>query len=198
MIILDDAFQHRKVIPTYSILLSDYSNLYFNDYLLPRGNLRESKSGYKRADSIIITKCPENLSENNRQYLIERINLKYNQHIFFSKIKYSDELFSADNSINISKLSNQKVDVITGIVNSENLIKHLKKKGLLINHFKYPDHYDYKQKDILKLKDNFIITTEKDYTKLRKFNIENLYYLPIRMEVSAEKTLMEKIEEKIG
>ena len=198
MVILDDAFQHRKVIPTYSILLSDYSNLYFNDYLLPRGNLRESKSGYKRADTIIITKCPENLSENNRQYLIERINLKYNQHIFFSKIKYSDELFSADNSIDISKLSNQKVDVITGIVNSKNLIKHLEKKGLLINHFKYPDHYDYKQKDILKLNDNFIITTEKDYTKLRKFNIENLYYLPIRMEVSAEKTLMEKIEEKIG
>ena len=198
MIILDDAFQHRKVIPTYSILLSDYSNLYFNDYLLPRGNLRESKSGYKRADSIIITKCPENLSENNKKCLIERINLKYNQHIFFSKIKYSDELFSANNSINISKLSNQKVDVITGIVNSENLIKHLEKKGLLINHFKYPDHYNYKEKDILKLKDNFIITTEKDYTKLRKFNIENLYYLPIRMEVSAEKTLIEKIEEKIG
>ena len=198
MIILDDAFQHRKVIPTYSILLSDYSNLYFNDYLLPRGNLRESKSGYKRADSIIITKCPENFSENNRQYLIDRINLKYNQHIFFSKIKYSDELFSAKNSINISKLSNQKVDVITGIVNSENLIKYLEKKGLLINHFKYPDHYNYKEKDILKLKDNFIITTEKDYTKLRKFNIENLYYLPISMEVSAEKTLMGKIEEKIG
>ena len=198
MIILDDAFQHRKVIPTYSILLSDYSNLYFNDYLLPRGNLRESKSGYKRADSIIITKCPENLSENNRQYLIERINLKHNQHIFFSKIKYSDELFSADNSINISKLSNQKVDVITGIVNSENLIKHLEKKGLLINHFNYPDHYDYREKDILKIKGNFIVTTEKDYSKLRKFNIENLYYLPITMEVSDEKTLMEKIEEKIG
>ena len=123
MIILDDAFQHRKVIPTYSILLSDYSNLYFNDYLLPRGNLRESKSGYKRADTIIITKCPENLSENNRQKLIEIINLKYNQHIFFSKIKYSNVLFSVNNSINISKLSKQKVDVITGIVNSENLIK---------------------------------------------------------------------------
>ena len=198
MIILDDAFQHRKVIPTYSILLSDYSNLYFDDYLLPMGNLRESKSGYKRADSIIITKCPENLSENKRQNLIDKINLKYNQDIFFSKIKYSEELFSANNSINISKLSNQRVDVITGILNSENLIKHLEEKGLLINHFKYSDHYNYKEKDILKLNDNFIITTEKDYTKLRKFNIENLYYLTIRMEVSAEKTLMEKIEEKIG
>ena len=198
MIILDDAFQHRKVIPTYSILLSDYSNLYFNDYLLPRGNLRESKSGYKRADSIIITKCPENLSENNRQQLIEIINLKYNQHIFFSKIKYSNVLFSANNSINISELSNQKVDVITGIVNSENLIKHLEDMGLFINHLKYPDHYNYKRKDISKIKESFVVTTEKDYTKLRKFHIENLYYLPISMEISAEKTLMEKIEEKIG
>ena len=78
------------------------------------------------------------------------------------------------------------------------MIKHLEKKGLLINHFNYPDHYDYREKDILKIKGNFIITTEKDYTKLRKFNIENLYYLPITMEVSDEKTLMEKIEEKIG
>ena len=198
MVILDDAFQHRKVIPTYSILLSDYSNLYFNDYLLPRGNLRESKSGYKRADTIIITKCPENLSENNRQHLIQKINLKYNQHIFFSKIKYSNVLFSENNSINISKLSKQKVDVITGIVNSENLIKHLEDEGLLINHLKYPDHYNYKGKDISKIKGNFVITTEKDYAKLRKFNVENLYYLPISMEVLAEKTLLEKIEEKIG
>ena len=198
MVILDDAFQHRKVIPTYSILLSDYSNLYFNDYLLPRGNLRESKSGYKRADTIIITKCPENLSENNRQHLIQKINLKYNQHIFFSNIKYSNVLFSESNSINISKLSKQNVDVITGIVNSENLIKHLEDKGLLINHLKYPDHYNYKGKDISKIKGNFVITTEKDYAKLRKFNLENLYYLPISMEVSSEKTLLEKIEEKIG
>ena len=198
MVILDDAFQHRKVIPKYSILLSDYSNLYLNDYLLPRGNLRESKSGYKRADTIVITKCPENLSENNRQQLIEIINLKYNQHIFFSKIKYSNVLFSTNNSINISELSNQKVDVITGIAKSENLIKHLEDMGLLINHLKYPDHYNYKRKDISKIKENFVITTEKDYTKLRKFHVKNLYYLPISMEISAEKTLIEKIEEKIG
>ena len=70
--------------------------------------------------------------------------------------------------------------------------------GLFINHLKYPDHYNYRLKDISKIKESFVITTEKDYTKLRKFHIENLYYLPISMEISAEKTLMEKIEEKIG
>ena len=114
MIILDDAFQHRKVDPKYSILLTDYSNLYFNDYLLPRGNLRESKSGYRRADAIVITKCPENFSETDKKNIMDRINLNSNQQIFFSKIKYSDNLFSADSSIKISELFNKRVNLVTG------------------------------------------------------------------------------------
>ena len=122
LIILDDAFQHRKVIPTYSLLLSDYSNLYFNDYLLPRGSLRESKKGSKRADSIVITKCPENFSQSDKNYLINRVKLSSNQHIFFSKIKYSEELHSSSDTLNIMKLLNKKVNVVTGIVNSEVLI----------------------------------------------------------------------------
>ena len=76
--------------------------------------------------------------------------------------------------------------------------KHIEDMGLIINHLKYPDHYNYKRKDILKIKESFVITTEKDYTKLRKFHLENLYYLPISVEISGEKNLMEKIEEKIG
>ena len=130
LIILDDAFQHRKVIPTYSLLLSDYSNLYFNDYLLPRGSLRESKKGSKRADSIVITKCPENFSQSDKNYLINRVKLSSNQHIFFSKIKYSEELHSSSDTLNIKKLSNKKVNVVTGIVNSEVLISFLEDKNI--------------------------------------------------------------------
>ena len=143
LIILDDAFQHRKVIPTYSLLLSDYSNLYFNDYLLPRGSLRESKKGSKRADSIVITKCPENFSQSDKNYLINRVKLSSNQHIFFSKIKYSEELHSSSDTLNIKKLSNKKVNVVTGIVNSEVLISFLEDKNITVEHFKYPDHFDY-------------------------------------------------------
>ena len=182
LIILDDAFQHRKVIPTYSLLLSDYSNLYFNDYLLPRGSLRESKKGSKRADSIVITKCPENFSQSDKNYLINRVKLSSNQHIFFSKIKYSEELHSSSDTLNIKKLLNKKVNVVTGIVNSEVLISFLEDKNITVEHFKYPDHFDYKEKDIVKFRDNITITTEKDYSKLRKFNIENLYYLPISID----------------
>ena len=147
LIILDDAFQHRKVIPTYSLLLSDYSNLYFNDYLLPRGSLRESKKGSKRADSIVITKCPENFSQSDKNYLINRVKLSSNQHIFFSKIKYSEELHSSSDTLNIKKLSNKKVNVVTGIVNSEVLISFLEDKNITVEHFKYPDHFDYKEKE---------------------------------------------------
>ena len=197
LIILDDAFQHRKVIPTYSLLLSDYSNLYFNDYLLPRGSLRESKKGSKRADSIVITKCPENFSQSDKNYLVDRVKLSSNQHIFFSKIKYSEELYSTIDKLKIMKLSNKKVNVVTGIVNSEVLISFLEDKNLTVEHFKYPDHFDYKEKDILKFKDNITITTEKDYSKLRKFNIENLYYLPISVDISEEKIFIETIRDKI-
>ena len=198
MIILDDAFQHRKVDPKYSILLTDYSNLYFNDYLLPRGNLRESKSGYRRADAIVITKCPENFSETDKKNIMDRINLNLNQQIFFSKIKYSDNLFSADSSIKISELFNKRVNLVTGIVNSAVLIKYLENKGLIINHFKFPDHHDYKEKDIVNFSSEIIITTEKDYTKLRKFEIKDLYYLPISMEILGDENILKHIEHKIG
>lgn len=197
LIILDDAFQHRKVIPTYSLLLSDYSNLYFNDYLLPRGSLRESKKGSKRADSIVITKCPENFSQSDKNYLIDQVKLSPNQNIFFSKIKYSEELYSSSDTLNIMKLSNKKVNVVTGIVNSEVLLSFLEDKNITVEHFKYPDHFDYKEKDIVKFRDNITITTEKDYSKLRKFNIENLYYLPISVDISEEKIFIETIRDKI-
>lgn len=198
LIILDDAFQHRKVNPAYSFLLSDYSNLYFNDFLLPRGNLRESKKGYLRADSIIITKCPQNLSENDKKNIKRRINLKSSQNLFFSKIKYSENIYSSNNSMNILKLSNQKVNVVTGIVNSGVLIKYLEDNDIVVQHFKYPDHYNYKEKDVLEFQDNITITTEKDYTKLRKFDIKNLFYLPISVEIDDEKNLIKEVENKIG
>jgi len=197
LIILDDAFQHRKVIPSYSILLSDYSNLYYNDYLMPRGTLRESIMGYKRADSIIITKCPTNLSEKDKYSIKSLIKPTEKQNIFFSTIKYSDKLFSSTNSISISKLTGKKVNLVTGIVNSKPLIKFLKNNGLDVNHFEYADHHDYLEKDITDFSGPLIITTEKDYAKLRKFDIENLYYLPINMDILESDEFFEVLADKI-
>ena len=125
------------------------------------------------------------------------MKLSPNQNIFFSKIKYSEELYSSSDTLNIMKLSNKKVNVVTGIVNSEVLLSFLKDKNISVEHFKYPDHFDYKEKDIVKFRDNITITTEKGYSKLRKFNIENLYYLPISVDISEEKIFIETIRDKI-
>ena len=197
LIILDDAFQHRRVSPSYSIILSDYSNLFIHDSLMPLGSLRECKSGYQRANSIIITKCPENFSKNEMKNLTKKINLKSNQHIFFSKIIYSNHLFSKTNSIKISKFSNKKVRVVTGIVNSKVLIKYLEDKGLVVSHIEFSDHYNYRYTDLIKFKDEIIITTEKDYVKLKNFNLKNLYYIPIKIEVFGKNDLMEIVNSKI-
>lgn len=197
LIILDDAFQHRSVTPSYSIILSDYSNLFIHDSLMPLGTLRECKSGYQRANAIIVTKCPENFSKNEMKILTNKINLKSNQHIFFSKIIYSNQLISKTNSIKISKFSNKKVRVVTGIVNSKVLIKYLEDKRLIVSHTEFSDHYNYRDIDLLKFKDEIIITTEKDYVKLKNFNLKNLYYIPIKIEVFGEDDLIEIMNNKI-
>ena len=165
---------------------------------MPRGTLRESKRGSKRADSIIITKCPSNFSDSDKNAVKKLIKLSSEQNIFFSSIKYSDNLFSNNNSISISKLTSNKVNLVTGIVNSIPLIAFLKNKGLEINHFKYPDHHNYSEKDIIDFKGEIVITTEKDYTKLRKYNIDDLYYLPISVDILEKEKFLENIKNKIS
>ena len=126
------------------------------------------------------------------------ICLKSNQHIFFSKIIYSNHLISKTNSIKISKLSNKKVRVVTGIVNSKVLIKYFEDKGLIVSHSEFSDHYNYRDIDLIKFKDEIIITTEKDYVKLKNFNLKNLYYIPIKIELFGKDDLMEIVNSKIA
>ena len=83
-IILDDAFQHRSVKIGFNILLCDYNNPIYKDYMMPVGLLRESKKGIKRADCVVISKCPENLTleESNR---IKK-KLKFTKEVFLVKL----------------------------------------------------------------------------------------------------------------
>ena len=196
LILLDDAFQHRKVIPHYSILLTDYNYPYHKDYLMPRGKLRESKKGAKRADCIIITKCPNNF--NKEKFVLKKlINPNHDQRLFFSSINYSEQIISLNSSMNIDKLKGKKVNVVTGIVNPMGLLKYLKDYGLIVNHYDYPDHYNYSKTDIDKFSGEIIITTEKDFTKLRNMNIENLFYLPINVKIDKSDILINNIIKNI-
>lgn len=146
IILLDDAFQHRKVKAGFNILLTTYSNPYFKDFVLPTGNLREPKSGAKRADIIVVTKCPNNISEGHKNKIIERIRPEDYQHVFFSSIKYSNHVVSSNNTVKIDDLL--EFTLVTGIANSKPLVDFLSEKKLEFSHLNFKDHHEFSQQDI--------------------------------------------------
>ncbi len=176
-IILDDAFQHRKVKAGLNILLTTYDNLYLNDYVLPTGNLREPKNGAKRADIIVITKCPENITDLQKTKIIERIKPKNNQKVFFSYIGYGD--------ISLQVKKQDCFTLVTGIANPTPLINYLKDKNLNFEHLKFKDHHTFSASEIESLKRReIILTTEKDYMRLKDYiDDDKLFFLPIEVNI---------------
>ncbi len=190
VILLDDAYQHRKVRGSTYVLLTKYNDLYVDDFMLPTGNLREAKRGAERADVIIITKCPEDLSKTAQQAIIKKINLKKSQQLFFTTISYDENLKGVDSETTISDLKNKEVLLVTGIANPSSLLQYLMKKGVNYKHLKYPDHYNFADNDIKQIRKVFddlsshnkiIITTEKDYMRLEE-KLENVSYISIKSE----------------
>ena len=180
-IILDDAFQHRKLKTTLNIMLSSFSKPFYNDYIFPVGDLRESRLSYKRANIIIITKCPANLSQNEMNDIKLKINPLEDQKIFFTTILYKDILFG-NKSLNINSIINKEILLVTGIAETDSIIRYLNSRSIKFKHLEYSDHHHYSNNDInniLKLSRNsLVLTTKKDYYKL-KDNIKNLLYLDI-------------------
>lgn len=186
VILLDDAYQHRKVKAGFNILLTAYYNLYSRDIVLPTGNLREPRSGAKRANVIVVTKCPEHLSKADKAKIAKELKVLPHQKLFFSSIDYSKKVISKQGEIELSKLP--KFTLVTGIANAKPLVAFLKGKGLEFNHIEYPDHYSFKPEDIeLLAKKELIISTEKDYVRLSDNEIlhSKLYYLPITVTIDA-------------
>ncbi|MCB4809504.1 tetraacyldisaccharide 4'-kinase [Tamlana sp. 62-3] len=184
VILLDDAYQHRKVNAGFNILLTTYNRLYFKDIVLPTGDLREPKSGANRADVIIVTKCPEGISNLDKELITKQIKPNINQSVFFSSIVYSDTVFSENSSKKITDL--KPFTLVTGIANASPLVEFLKTKGLQFTHQNFPDHYNFKVEDVLRLeKNDLIITTEKDFMRLKDFEKlkHKLFYLPITVKL---------------
>ena len=185
LILLDDAFQHRKISRNLDIVLTDYNNLFYKDYLLPYGNLRESRNNINRADVIIVTKCPLDFNKADAIKIKNQINPKKTQSLFFSQIKYSEKLFGFK-ELSFKSIRNSKLTLVTGIANSQPLKEYLKKNNVNFDHFDYPDHYNYSRKDVNKIlattKNTIILTTKKDYYKLSQFKIDNLLYIDIKVE----------------
>ena len=182
IILLDDAYQHRRVKAGFYILLTTYGDLYTNDYLLPAGNLRESRAGAVRANIIIVTKCPKNIGQLQQQNIVKQLGSAANQNVFFSYTDYDDFIYNNNNKIAITNIRAQKKLIVAGIANPKPFFDFIKNNTDLT--LTFADHHDFDVNDICKIKllaqEHLIITTEKDFVRLKKYDITNLYYLPIK------------------
>jgi tetraacyldisaccharide 4'-kinase len=207
VILLDDAFQHRNVKPGLSILLTSFDDLYVDDMVLPAGNLREFKSGYTRADIIIATKCPVDLTRENQKKIKELLNLKNNQQLYFSTITYQNKLQGFNHKLNINDLQNYEVLLITGIANPKPLLSYLNQQEIKFKHIKFPDHHNFSNIEIDNIKREFnlltsekklVLTTEKDYVRIFA-SLEKCYFIAIETRIiNNENIFIQKIKDYVG
>jgi len=190
LILLDDAFQHRRVKADVNILLTTYDKPFYKDYVLPLGRLRESRRGKQRADVIILTKCPETLSEDEKSKIINKVNPKPNQSVLFSGITYSDKVYSENQAFDFKNFDD--FQLITGIANPKPLINYLKLNGKTFEHQNFPDHHRFTPQELDNLQNlnKPILTTEKDYTRLVDDIDKDLFYLPIEVELDRNLNLV--------
>lgn len=187
VILLDDAFQHRKVKAGMYILLTSYDDLFCDDFILPTGNLRESRSGVKRADIIIVTKCPKTISKLEQEKIRQKINII--KPLFFSSIDYDEKVYSLDESKKVSEIKFENKLLIAGIAKPKSFFAYLQNEQDVL--LTFSDHHHFTQQDILNIKkqakNNIIITTEKDYVRLKDSIPKNqLFYLPIKTSIIFE------------
>lgn len=194
VILLDDAFQHRKVKAGFYILLTAYGDLYADDYLLPTGNLREGRKGARRANVIIVTKCPNNLSEIAKQEIKEK--LKATCPVFFSTIAYGDSVIGKEQRLPLAEVQKKSKLVLAGIAKPKFFFDYVKNEN--DEQMTFPDHHHFSEQDIraitTKGKNKLILTTEKDYVRLAEsYSDANLFYLPIESKFISEQQEFDSI-----
>jgi tetraacyldisaccharide 4'-kinase len=188
-ILLDDAFQHRSIQAGLNILLTEYSHPFTKDYLLPSGRLREWRSAYQRADIIIVSKCPDVLSEEEKQAMISQIKPFAHQKIFFSYYQYQMPYYIFNPRYRGQLKDDVEVLLICAIARADYLIDYLNEQVASVKVLEYEDHRYFSEYDVSHLKKVFdnmpaqkkvILTTEKDAMRLelhKAFLVE--HQLPI-------------------
>ncbi len=195
-ILLDDAFQHRSIKPGLNILLTEFDRPFTRDYLLPSGRLRENRSAYHRADILIVSKCPPQITEAQKIKLIDEIKPFPSQRIYFSYYKYLNPYFFLEKKYIFPLKENLSVLLICAIANTDYLLDYLNDKVNYVKALEYEDHHFFNNFDVSNLKNEFdklegdpkiILTTEKDAMRLelhRDFILQNkmpIYVLPVEV-----------------
>ena len=199
IILLDDAFQHRKVKANFYVLLTAYSDLFTDDFMLPVGNLREVKSGAQRAQAVVVSKCPNELSEKEQTRIKQAIQKHTSAPVFFSTIAYDSYLWNGTQKIALSDLAEETILSVAGIAKPKPFFDYLHSKIKTIDFLTFADHHDFTANEIAHILQQAngkkIITTEKDFMRLQgKIPSEQLFYLPIQTQfLSNEKELIKLI-----
>ncbi|TRX36557.1 tetraacyldisaccharide 4'-kinase [Flavobacterium sp. ZT3R18] len=202
VILLDDAFQHRKVKAGFYIMLTSYGDLYCDDFMLPTGNLRESRSGVQRANVVIVTKCPSNLSLDAQNKIKKQLRLSSNQNLFFTFIEYDEVVYSEKETLKVEGIKSLNKILLAGIAKPESFFAHLKQEN--DECLTFPDHHHFSESELLEIKkkasNKIIVTTEKDYVRLKGSILSGqLYFLPIKSTfLSDEDSFNENILNYVG
>lgn len=197
VVILDDAFQHRRLRAGLNILLSDYNRPFFNDFIIPSGRLREHKHAIKRANILVFTKCPSQLDRTQIRSAYSRYSTQLP--VFYSYIKYKGlvSAFKKNEGLAINDVKHKKSLLFSGISNDEPLVNFLRSNFAEVHSIKFPDHHAFSEGDLRKIRekyfdcgenDTIIVTTAKDFARLNDDKLKKwfeslpLYYLEIEHE----------------
>ncbi len=200
VVILDDAFQHRRITPGINILLIDYNRQIKEDLLLPAGRLREGSHQMKRANIILFTKCPNEITPIVRRIMQKEVRLKPYQELFFTTLVY-DNILPVFGRQELDEHFFEKKDyavlVVTGIASPVLIYRYMEKYTNTMETLTFPDHHHYSENDIRLIVRKFekinstkkiIVTTEKDamhFKDIKNLTVEfkeALYYLPVKIK----------------
>ncbi len=174
VILLDDAFQHRSIKPGLNLMVTEYGRLFTRDHVVPFGRLREGRKGYHRANGIIVSKCPPDLSVAEKEAIIREIAPLPQQRVFFTSLQYG-QLYGMLNLLPQTLPADATILAVCGIARPEPLVQHLRQQYANVHLLSFPDHYYYTQKDLDKIRleldqldgnHKYIVTTEKDAVRL--------------------------------
>lgn len=203
LILLDDAFQHRYVRPTLSIVLTEHSHPVFEDSMLPAGRLRENAGALRRADIVVVTKCPADMKQIDYRIFTKNMGLEPWQKLFFSKYTYGEltPLFPEEvqRTPQLAELTERDTAIaLAGIANPRPFIAHLRKSGARLKGLIFTDHHNFTGDDIrqlihkIKSADDpartIVVTTEKDAMRLRDFPglpkslKRRIFYIPVAVK----------------
>ncbi|PRY88531.1 tetraacyldisaccharide 4'-kinase [Mongoliibacter ruber] len=193
LILLDDAFQHRYLKADLNIMLTTFQQPFFNDFVLPLGRLRESRSGAKRADIVVVSKCPVGIKDSSKENYIENIGNYTSAKTIFSQIQYGEPIAVLGNG---GKLKPKAV-VVSGLANDSLFVEECEKRVHVIEKLSFKDHHEYTLAEIRHLvelvssqQDCMLLTTEKDAVKLKNTSFRDylaeipIFALPIKISMT--------------